>query len=127
MKISSILIMSVTLFVFYNLAVFQQNTRNHKTVMDAISPAEKEHTYSQSIGIKTALCMEGRVSNKHFTEIEAHHISEDEFAMEVLGKDHRYLNTGISFIAPAEKSCSSYKIARTNKDPNPQKTNLSGS
>ena len=41
------------------------------------------------------------VSNIKITDkeyYEAHHVGQDDFALQVSGKDHQYLNTGVSLI-----------------------------
>jgi hypothetical protein len=82
MKIYSILIMSLTLVLFYNLAVSQQNKRESESK----SPDFKHKT----------------VDFKKHSTIEPYVLIEDEFSMQVTGKEHRYLNTGISYIEYAE-------------------------
>lgn len=105
MKTYSILIICFTLGLFYNLAVYQQNKLNSKEVKSFASEYE--------------------VNNfDHEDDIVPYFFIEDEFSMHVTGKEHRYLNTGISFIefpeVTQEKQCI---VAQTNEP----KTNLSGS
>ena len=104
MKIYSILIMSLTLVLFYNLAVSQQNERESQP-----KSADFENKTDHF---------------KEHTSTVPYVLIEDEFSMQVTGKEHRYLNTGISFIEFTEstekKQCLVAVI-------NEQKTNLSGS
>ena len=105
MKIYSILIMSLTLVLFYNLAVFQQN----KLDRSELKPIGFEKKTDQF--------------KKHAAIVPYVHI-EDEFSMQVTGKEHRYLNTGISFIEDAEAAQKKQCIVAV---ANEQKTNLTGS
>ena len=105
MKIYSILIICFTLGLFYSLAVQQQNKLNTKELRSFDSDYEINNL-------------------NHKPEMVPQFFIEDEFSMHVTGKEHRYLNTGISFIeyteAPIEKEC---LVANTDKD----NTDLSGS
>jgi len=104
MKIYSILIMSLTLVLFYNLAVSQQNKRESESK----SPDFKHKT----------------VDFKKHTTFEPYVLIEDEFSMQVTGKEHRYLNTGISYIEYAEAAQKKQCIVAVATQ---QKSNLSGS
>jgi len=105
MKIYSILIMSLTLVLFYNLAVFQQNK------------LDKSELKSFDFENKT-------VHFKKHATIVPYVLIEDEFSMQVTGKEHRYLNTGISYIEYAEATQKKQCIVAI---ANEQKSNLSGS
>lgn len=105
MKIYSILIMSLTLVLFYNLAVFQQNKRD----MSETKTSDLNH---KAVHFK-----------KHAT-IKTYVLIEDEFSMQVTGKEHRYLNTGISYIEYAETAQKKQCIAAVGNELN---TDLPGS
>jgi xanthine dehydrogenase molybdopterin-binding subunit B len=127
MKTISIVTISVTLFVFYNLAVFQQNTRMQNVNINSVSSIVAVETNSHLKTVASKYCMETRDSDQSFQKIEEHHASEDEFAMQVSGKDHRYLNTGISFIAPVAESDDSLNVADSSNDSDLHHLELSGS
>ncbi|MGB5321683.1 hypothetical protein, partial [Lutimonas sp.] len=76
MKIYSVLIISLTLGLFYSLAVQEQNKLNLKEIKSVDSNYE--------------------INNfDHEDDIVPYFFIEDEFSMHVTGKEHRYLNTGI--------------------------------
>ena len=127
MKTISFVTISITLFVFYNLAVFQQNARMQNVNNNSVSTIVNLETNSQIKTVGSKFCMETRVSDQKIQRIEEHHSSEDEFAMQVSGKDHRYLNTGISFIAPVAESDESMNMAESSNEPDLQNLELSGS
>lgn len=124
MKVLSVIIISVTLFVFYNLAVYQQGLRIQKTESNSVSPLSSGGTISQELTDPKAYCVQTKGANHRFKIVDEHHSSEDEFAMQVSGKDHRYLHTGISFIAPVKKSYSNLGIAEVTNDTDSQKIKL---
>jgi len=105
MKTYSILIICLTLGLFYSLAVHQQNTLNTKELKSFDGTYETYDVNQES-------------------DVVPYFFIEDEFSMHVTGKEHRYLNTGISFIeypeVPMEKEC---LVAHANEE----KTDLSGS
>lgn len=105
MKIYSILIMSLTLVLFYNLAVFEQNKRDR--------PEQESSDFENKID-----------HLKEHPAIVPYVLIEDEFSMQVTGKEHRYLNTGISYIEDAEATQKKQCIVAV---VNEQKTNFSGS
>ena len=85
MKIYSIIIICLTLSISYNLALHQENKLEVK---------ELKSDYTE-----TAINKFNQESQR-----EHHSIIEDEFSLQVTGKEHRYLNTGISFIEFPEKT-----------------------
>jgi hypothetical protein len=105
MKIYSVLIISLTLGLFYSLAVQEQNKLNLKEIKSVDSNYEINNLDQES-------------------DMEPYLFMEDEFSMHVTGKEHRYLNTGISFIespqVTREKECIAVNT-------NEQKTDLTGS
>ena len=105
MKIYSTFIICFTLSLFYSLAVHQQNNLGKKELTSFDADYEIHHV-------------------NHEPDIAPYPFIEDEFSMQVTGKEHRYLNTGISFIEhpelPAEKQC---LLANTAEE----KSDLSGS
>ena len=105
MKIYSVLIISLTLGLFYSLAVHQQNKLNLKEIKSVDSNYEINNLDQEP-------------------DMEAYLFVEDEFSMHVTGKEHRYLNTGISFIespqVTREKECIAVNT-------NEHKTDLTGS
>jgi len=105
MKIYSVLIISLTLGLFYSLAVQEQNKLNLKEIKSVDSNYEINNLDQES-------------------DMEPYLLMEDEFSMHVTGKEHRYLNTGISFIespqVTREKECIAVNT-------NEQKTDLTGS
>jgi hypothetical protein len=105
MKIYSVLIISLTLGLFYSLAVHQQNKLNLKEIKSFDSNYEINN-----------LDQEPDMENYLFVE--------DEFSMYVTGKEHRYLNTGISFIESPQVTREKECIAVNTND---QKTDVSGS
>ena len=124
MKVLSTIIISVTLFVFYNLAIYQQGLWEQKSEGKLISPVNTEEIITEALTDHKSYCMQTEVLNHRFEIVDEHHGSEDEFAMQVSGKDHRYLNTGISFIEPVNKSHANLEIADTSNDPDSQKIKL---
>ena len=78
MKTFSIFIICVTLAIFYSLAVDQQNKLDKKNQKPEASELHLEN-----------------MQEAYMTPYM--HIEED-FSMEVTGKDHIYLNTGLSYI-----------------------------
>jgi hypothetical protein len=105
MKIYSVLIISLTLGLFYSLAVQEQNKLNLKEIKSVDSNYEINNLDQEP-------------------DMEPYLFMEDEFSMHVTGKEHRYLNTGISFIespqVTREKECIAVNT-------NEQKTDLTGS
>jgi hypothetical protein len=105
MKIYSVLIISLTLGLFYSLAVQEQNKLNLKEIKSVDSNYEINNLDQEP-------------------DMEPYLFIEDEFSMHVTGKEHRYLNTGISFIespqVTREKECIAVNT-------NEQKTDLTGS
>lgn len=98
MKVYSVLIVSVTLFVFYNLAVFQENFAETKNYVKNDVLASHYDADRSGDKDKSSQCY---VSNIKITDkeyYEAHHVGQDDFALQVSGKDHQYLNTGVSLI-----------------------------
>ena len=98
MKVYSVLIASVTLFVFYNLAVFQENICENKNSISedlstCLSQKDLARVNQDSNSIHVSI---EKISDKAYQE--AHHVGQDDFALQVSGKDHQYLNTGVSFI-----------------------------
>lgn len=98
MKVYSVLIVSVTLFVFYNLAVFQENicetTKNSSK--DVSTSLLKNNLGKVNEDISNCRVSIEKISDKGYQE--AHHVGQDDFALLVSGKDHQYLNTGVSLI-----------------------------
>ena len=79
MKTLSIFIICITLGLFYSLAVDQQNKLNIKN--------------------QKTLDHEKKIHSMIHESYMVPYLHEDEdFSMQVTGKEHRYLNTGISFI-----------------------------
>ena len=79
MKTLSIFIICITLGLFYSLALDQQNKRNIKN----------QKTLDQEKKIHSMMHESYMVPYLH---------RDEDFSMQVTGKEHRYLNTGISFI-----------------------------
>lgn len=102
MKTFSIAIISFTLLLFYNLALQQQNERNLEPV---------ETIYHEKI--------ESHRSNETSDTNEV-----EEFSMHVTGKEHRYLNIGISYIEEPLEKMNRQCIADNTKESNLE---LSGS
>lgn len=105
MKTLSIFIICITLMIFYKLAVDQQNkiaVKQHK--IDAI---EKN---INSVG------------NQYYADPYFHF--EDEFSMHVTGKEHRFLNKGISYI---EQTFENEKKHVTVAQTDDQESSFSGS
>lgn len=104
MKSFSITIISLTLVCFYTLAVDQQK----KWQNDEELSLEVYHVKKNQLQVDKA-------TNIYF---------EDDFAMQVTGKEHRYLNIGISYLTPLKKktksACISIKAGQV-------KTSVSGS
>lgn len=79
MKTLSIFIICITMVIFYKLAVDQQNklaVKQHK-----INTIEKN---INSLG------------NQYYADPYLHF--EDEFSLHITGKEHRFLNKGLSYI-----------------------------
>jgi len=80
MKALSIFIICLTLGIFYNLAMYQQNKFDAK--LQKIDAVENNMIHETSIG----------------SYLDPYVDIEEDFSMEVTGKEHRYLNTGLSYI-----------------------------
>ena len=101
MKIYSVIIMSITLGIFYSLAVHQQKNWKAKE-LKTFTPEKQMEDFGTASGIVPYLMI------------------EDEFSMQVTGKEHRYLNTGMSYIeAPKvieENNCVAEHLEKSNPD-----------
>ena len=88
MKIYSIITICITLGLFYSLAVIEQKKKANIETQKAF--AEKLFINKAEINCKTTTSS-----------------AKQSFEMSVTGKEHRYLNTGISFmefdIEPAQE------------------------
>jgi len=91
MKLYSLLLMCLTLGIFYGLAEHEQNNRSNKEF-------ENQSTHDL---VKDA--------NLELNVIEVPK-SNDEFANHVTGKDHMYLNTGISYMEMEIETSQDLKI-----------------
>ena len=80
MRTLSILIICLTLAIFYSLARYQQNKFDAK--LQKIDAVENNRIHETSIGLY----------------LDPYVDIEEDFSMEVTGKEHRYLNTGLSCI-----------------------------
>ena len=98
MKVYSVLIVSVTLFVFYNLAVFQENFAGTKDCSTNDVSASHYDAVRSNVNEKSIQCSVSIAKITDQEYYEAHHVGQDDFALQVTGKDHQYLNTGVSFI-----------------------------
>lgn len=79
MKIYSLITICITLGLFYGLAVFEQNKKANEENEEA--SMNQKMFYHKNLVCKSSVAFE-----------------EQSFEMMVSGKDHRYLNTGITFL-----------------------------
>lgn len=93
MKTYSLLLICLTLGLFYGLAVNEQNNRNYESAKRLV----------------TSNVLEEDIIDSHSVEYNS---MEDEFVNHVTGKDHMFLNTGISYI---EEHNEPYKLINVNK------------
>ena len=117
MKTYSFIIICLTLGFFYSLAVKMEHQNNIKEKSNSIQTTLlKNNIDSQNLTLTNSL-------SNHSTNIttdyrDNHHVGiNDDFSMQVTGKAHRYLNTGVSFI---EYDNSNFRSANSD-------TKLSGS
>lgn len=108
MKVYSVLFVSVTLFVFYNLAVFQENRNDQKDFHDQRKVCMELPSNQNMYGAEVNSCSSKTKVDLSSTYLESHHVGQDDFALQVSGKDHRYLHTGVTYIP-------SVKVAKTEK------------
>ena len=101
MKTLSIIIIFITLGIFYTLAIDQQNK------------LEKDQ---QTDPVETSMIHESYISP--YIQVE------EDFSMHVTGKEHRYLNTGISFIEFGNETVENHVMIVQTDD---VESNLSGS
>ncbi len=105
MKIYSIAIICLTLGLFYSLAVHQQKNWTSKELKSFVSEIYMDNF-------------------EHESDIAPYLMMEDDFSMQVTGKEHRYLNTGISYMEQPTMIEENQCIAENGLDPKP---NISGS
>ena len=105
MKTFSIFIICITLGIFYTLAVQQQNSLHEKDL--------KRRTAETSMN---------NVNSGAYMSTYKH--VEEDFSMHVTGKEHRYLNTGISWIEYDTETNNNHVIVAHTED---DKIKLSGS
>lgn len=98
MKIYSFILICLTLGVFYSLAVKMEHQKNLEEKSSIIQELVlKASPDSQNSSLNTAC---SNHSTSLTTDSEQNHYLDinDDFSMQVTGKAHRYLNTGVSFI-----------------------------
>jgi len=105
MKSFSIAVICLTLVLFYSLAVHQQGNIQHSECDSLVTVNDISKEQLQ-------------------IDTETHLYFEDDFAMQVTGKEHRYLHTGISYLKPIKKK---YKTQGITFNSDLQKPNVSGS
>ena len=79
MKIYSLITISLTLGLFYALAVFEQNKK--------VNEEKQKTSFEEMMTYQSNRLCDSRFST-----------DETSFDMKVSGKDHKYLNTGITFL-----------------------------
>ena len=98
MKIYSFILICLTLGVFYSLAVKMEHQKNLEEKSSIIQEQLlKDNPDSHKISLNTSC---SNHSTRLTTDSEQIHYLDinDDFSMQVTGKAHRYLNTGVSFI-----------------------------
>ncbi len=97
MKTYTIIIVCLTLGLFYGLAVKME----HKNNLDKNSKKNQSSALLNSIDSKNLLsrsCSNNVVTFTTDKLQSVHFDNNDEFSMQVTGKEREYLNTGVTFI-----------------------------
>jgi hypothetical protein len=98
MKTYSFILICLTLGVFYSLAVkmeHQKNLEENSTKIQAL--VLQNNTDSQKLSLLKS-CSNHSARLTTDSEQSHHYDINDDFSMQVTGKAHKYLNTGVSFI-----------------------------
>ena len=110
MKTYSFIVICLTLGIFYSLAVKMEHQKNfekkskkiHALVIQDNTNADKSSSHidisNHNINVTT------KIEQSHHFDIN------DDFSMQVTGKAHKYLNTGVSFIDPIDSTAKSDKL-----------------
>jgi len=98
MKTYSFIIICLTLGVFYSLAVKMEHQNNLEQRSNSIQVSLlKNNTDAPNLTLIKSCS--NHSSNLTTDQKDNHHVGiNDDFSMQVTGKAHKYLNTGVSFI-----------------------------
>ena len=106
MKLFSITIILITLGLFYTLAQEEQKKWNSQEMKTFESDKKIGHELQQN------------------SENTAHLMIEDDFSMQVTGKEHRYLHTGFTYYDKQEVMSENRCIADSTQE---EPSNITGS
>ena len=102
MKTYSFILICLTLGIFYSLAVKMEHKNKLERKIVSMHSAEtnkvpdmKTVSFEKSCSNKSDVLTSDKISGSH----QGLH---DDFSMQVTGKQHKYLNTGVSFIEYAD-------------------------
>lgn len=104
MKTYSFILICLTLGLFYTLAVNMEHQKKQENIaLKMPSSAVNNNTDFHMLTVKKS-CSKNSIVMTSDTEHDHHVHINDDFSMHVTGKEHRYLNTGVSFIEHKESS-----------------------
>ena len=98
MKTYSFILICLTLGVFYSLAVKMEHQNNLEEKSIIIQDLALKNNPDAQIHALNKTCSNNDSSLTTDSEQNHHYDINDDFSMQVTGKAHRYLNTGVSFI-----------------------------
>ena len=98
MKTYSFIVICLTLGIFYSLAVKMEHQKNLEEKSDMIQNLVLKNNTGDDNRTLIKTCSNHSTSLPTDMEQNHHLDINDDFSMQVTGKAHRYLNTGVSFI-----------------------------
>ncbi len=98
MKTHSIIIVCLTLGIFYGLAIKLEHEKKSAHYSNELHSTSVVHSEKVQKTVKYKHCSSS--FKQHYTEHSdgVYYDHHDDFSMQVTGKENRYLQTGISFI-----------------------------
>jgi len=110
MKTYSFILICLTLGVFYSLAVKMEHQKNLEEKSSIIQELLLKNNADAQKSSLNKTCSNHSINLTTDSEQNHHLDINDDFSMQVTGKAHKYLNTGVSFIDHDDSTAKSDKI-----------------
>jgi hypothetical protein len=104
MKTYSFIVICLTLGLFYSLAVKMEHQKKQESIALKMQSSTVNHNTDLDLLTVKKHCSKNSIMITSDTKLNHHVDINDDFSMHVTGKEHRYLNTGVSFIEHKETS-----------------------
>jgi len=107
MKTYSFIVICLTLGIFYSLAVKMEHQKNLEAKSKKIHALVLQDNTNAERFSSPKVRSNYNVNVTTDSEQSYHYDINDDFSMQVTGKAHKYLNTGVSFIEPNDSTVES--------------------